>query len=130
MELYSGLAALSDSPSDESLHCEELGEDFEPFHIKNAQVEIFYLVKFKLRMSKKCHVFYIGQIKRKSGSEVKVSFLHRHGARFVFPDIEDKVLVSSHDIVPVLPSPAATGITERIMRGLIFHCDLTCYNVR
>ena len=36
-ELYSGLAALKDSSSDESLHCVRLGEDFEPFDIENAQ---------------------------------------------------------------------------------------------
>jgi len=42
---------------------------------------------------------------------VEVFFLRRNGARFVFPDIEDKAFVSSDDIVLVLPSPAATGGT-------------------
>ena len=129
-ELYSSLAALNDSSSNESLHYGELGEDFEPFDIENTQVESFVLVKFELRKSKKCDVFYIGQIKGKSGSDVEVSFLRRNGARFVFPDIEDKAFVSSDDIVLALPSPAATGGTERTKRGLTFHYDLSCYNVR
>jgi len=93
-ELYSSLAALNDPSSNESLHYGELGEDFEPFDAENTQVESFVLVKFELRNSKKCIVFYISQIKGESGSDVEVSFLRRNGGRFVFPDIEDKAFMS------------------------------------
>ena len=113
VELYSGLAALNDSSRDKPLHFGQLGEDFKPSDIENAQVESFVLVKLELRKSKKCDVFCIGQIKRKSGSDVEVSFLHKNGARFVFPDIKDKAFVSSDNIVLALPSPAATGRTEQ-----------------
>ena len=38
---------MNSSSSDESLHCGELGEEFEPFNIdQTAQVESFVLVKF------------------------------------------------------------------------------------
>ena len=129
-ETLSEPVAPSDSSSDESLHCGDVEEDLEPFDIDQAQTDSYVLVKFKLGKSKKSDIFYVGQIKGKTGSDLEVLFLRRNGARFIFPDIEDKAFVSSNDIVLSLPSPTATGGTERTKRGLTFQCDLSSYNVR
>lgn len=87
----------------------------------------FVLVKFT---TKKTCQYYVGKVLKLIGEEeYEISFMRRHGNKFVFPVVEDTSSVLLQDIELHLPDPYSAGGTARINSTFTFPVDMSSYNV-
>lgn len=111
--------------SDDSLQDVEFGTEEELEDNGDLNVNDFILVRLE---GKKSYKHYVAQIlKIKDNLEIK--YFKKVGINKFICNDETEYELQNSEVVMKLPHPDITGGTERRRREMVFHMDMTCYNV-